>query len=95
MKTIILATLMFFTSLSLSADDFKKETTFLNLTSIEIFQNEIVPSFELELSPKVLNKFDFMIAYASNLFAGKKSQVLKNRKNPKMQNIYLTLNYRF
>jgi hypothetical protein len=87
--------MMFFSSVTLCAKDFQKEFMSLSFTNIEIFNKEIVPSFGLELSPKVLNRFDFMIAYANNLFTKNKLEILQNMRNPKMQNVYVGLNYKF
>ena len=95
MKTIILISMMLFTSVTLSAKDFHKEFMSLSFTNVEIFNKEIVPSLGVEISPEILDRFDFMIAYANNLFTENKLEILQNRQNPKMQNIYITLNYKF
>jgi hypothetical protein len=95
MKATVIAVMIFLSSSALSAKDIKKEFMSLSFTNIEIFNKEIVPSFGLELSPRVLNRFDFMIAYANNLFTKNKLEILQNMRNPKMQNIYVSLNYKF
>jgi len=95
MKTIILISMMLFISVSLSAKDIQKEFMSLSFANVKIFNKEIVPSLGLEISPEVLNRFDFMIAYANNLFIENKLLVIQNMQNPKMQNIYVSLNYKF
>ena len=96
MKNIILIGLLFFASVSLSARDFQKNFMSVSFTNIEIFNKEIVPSLGLRISPKVLNRFNFMVSYANNLLSKKnRLQILRDIKNPKIQNIYLSLNYRF
>lgn len=94
MKTIILISVMFFASITLSAQD-KGQNFLLGFTTVEVFNKEIVPALSVEIKSKSLNAFDFMIAYANNFFTKNKLQRPTQIQNHEIQNIYLAMNYRF
>ena len=94
MKTAIFLGVILLTSMTLSAQDTQKEFM-LTFTNIEVLSQDIVPALSIELKPKSLEKFDFMIAYASNLFTKSILQRPWYRDNDDVQSVYVTLNYRF
>ncbi len=94
MKTAILLGAIFFASITLFAQDVQEEVV-LGFTNIKVFSQEIVPALSVEVKPKSLDKFDFMIAYASNIFTKDILQTPLQTQNPKIQNMYIAMNYRF
>jgi len=94
MKAIILLGLMFFMSITLVAQETDREYAF-SLTNIETSYKEVVPALSIEVTPKSLNGFDFVIAYVSELFTKNILQKPTEVKNPQMQNMYVAMNYKF
>jgi hypothetical protein len=94
MKAAIFLGVILLTSITLSAQETQKEFM-LSFTNIDVFSQDIVPALSVELKPKSLEKFDFMIAYASNLFTKNILQRPWYIDNDDVQSIYVTLNYRF
>ncbi|WP_373034931.1 hypothetical protein [Sulfurimonas sp.] len=88
MKTVILLGVMLFTSITLCAQETRKEFM-LSFTNVDAFSKDIVPALSIEVRPKSLEKFDFMIAYASNLFTKNILQRPLYIENEEMQNIYI------
>jgi len=90
MKIFILVFVILFSCLNLSAND--KVVSF-SFSDVKTFNKEITTAFGLKLNPKLLESCSFEIAYANNKFS-KSTQIL-DIKNPSMQNLYLSVNYRF
>lgn len=98
MKVLIPILIIFLSYTSLIAEDkINIDTTLssykefnLNLTSF-ISENELIPAISLNMKEKVLNKFDFMIAYANSLFILNREKILNN----KIENLHFQLSYSF
>ncbi len=94
MKTAILTGVMLFTSITLFAKETPEEFV-LGFTNIEVFNKELVPALSIEVNPDFLDKFDFMIAYASNYFSKNFIETSTQLEKPKVQNMYIAMNYKF
>ena len=96
MKTAILLILVFFMSITLSAQDAPKAREYvLGFTNIETAYKEVVPALSVEVKSKSSNGFDFYIAYVSDLFNEKILEKQTEVKNPQLQNMYVAMNYKF
>lgn len=98
MKVLIPILIIFLSYTSLVAEEeINIDTTLsshkefnLNLTSI-LTNNESIPAISFNIKEKVLNKFDFMIAYANSLFILNREKILNN----KIENLHFQLSYKF
>jgi hypothetical protein len=81
--------------LGISSLDAQERSNSFNLgfTNIEIFHQEISPAFKI--NSKVSDSFDFTILYANNFISKSSLKRPKDVENPKAQNLYLSMNYRF
>ena len=94
MKSIFLISVVFFASITLSAQEAPKEFM-LNFTNVKVFSEGVVPALSVKVKPKSLDRFDFMLAYVSNFFTKTILQTPQKIENPKIQNMYIAMNYRF
>ncbi|NPA60593.1 MAG: hypothetical protein GXO30_09080 [Epsilonproteobacteria bacterium] len=92
MKKSILASALFFVILSLDAKEVT-DTFNLSFTNVEIFHQEIAPAFKVD--SHISNIVDFTVMYANNLITKSSLERPMDVKNPKAQNLYLSMNYKF
>lgn len=98
MKILIPIVIIFLGYTSLIAQEKVKSDTTLtlnkefnvDLTNI-LSENELVPAISFKMKQKVLNKFDFMIAYANSMFILNRESFLNN----KIENIHFQLSCKF
>jgi len=85
MKTFTKIALICLLSTLVSAQEYS-----ISFDKIET-QNEFIPAISFLIRPKLLQKFNFMIAYANN-FAITTNPTVQNRQ---VVNFYMSLAYRF
>ena len=86
--------IMLLSSVTLFANETPKKFV-LGFTNLEVFNKELVPALSVEVNPSFLDKFDFMIAYASNFFSKNIIETSTQVEKPKVQNMYIAMNYKF
>ena len=85
MKTFLKVALICSLSSFLSAQEYS-----ISFDKIET-HNELIPAISFLIKPKLLKKFNFMIAYASN-FALTTNPAIQNKE---IASFYMTFAYRF
>ncbi len=94
MKTTILIAIMLFTSATLSAKDTIKDFDF-TMTNIKVFNDEAVPALSMKLNSKSSKKLDIKLTYTNKLLIKQIQNLPTKAENPEVQNLYVSLKYKF